>query len=73
MSRSLMDFILEQIETKVEFFEAYDLKSLERKIAERMDINKALLLDVHTVTHQTVFDPNADKMLYTAVVHFKRK
>jgi hypothetical protein len=68
-----MDFILEQIETIVEFFEAYDLRTLERKIEERMDINKALLLDVHTVSHQTVFDPNAGKMLYTAVVHFKKK
>jgi hypothetical protein len=68
-----MDFILDKIENKVEFFEAYDLKALERKIEEQIDNNKALLLTVHTIQHQVVFDPNAGKMLYSAVVHFKTK
>lgn len=68
-----MDFILEKMETKVEFFAAYDLKKLEQDIAERIDINKALLLDVHAVHHQVTFDPNSNKMLYTATVHFKVK
>jgi len=68
-----MQFTLEQIETKVEFFEAYDLVTLERKIEEQIQNNKALLLDVQAVSHQTTYNPSLNKMLYTAVVHFKRK
>ncbi|WP_195574426.1 DUF2536 family protein [Paenibacillus sp. 1001270B_150601_E10] len=66
-------FILENMETKIELYEAYDLKTLERKIEEQIEINKALLLDVHHIQHQVTFDPNRNKMLYTAVVHFKGK
>jgi hypothetical protein len=69
----ILDFILETIETKIEFFEAYDLKTLERKIEEQINNNKALLLNVHAVQHQVTFDPNAGKMLYTASVHFRVK
>lgn len=68
-----MNFSLDRIETKIEFFEAYDLRALERKIDEQIINNKALLLDVHAIQHHAVFDPNAGKMLYSAVVHFKVK
>ncbi|WP_028547537.1 YrzA family protein [Paenibacillus sp. UNC451MF] len=68
-----MQFSLDRIDNKIEFFEAYDMKTLERKIAEQIDNNKALLLDVHAIDHQVVFDPNIGKMLYSAVVHFKAK
>jgi len=68
-----LDFILDKIEAKVEFFQGYDLKALERQIEQHIDLNKALLLEVHSVQHQVTFDPNANKMLYTALVHFKLK
>ncbi|RXZ76716.1 DUF2536 family protein [Paenibacillaceae bacterium] len=68
-----MDFILDKMDTKIEFFEAYSLKTLEAQIDQQVQINKALLLDVHAIQHQTVFDPAREKMLYTAVVHFKTK
>jgi hypothetical protein len=68
-----MDFKLDLIETKIEFFEAYDLKTLERKIDEQIENNRALLLDVYSINHHVVFDPNAGRMLYSAVVHFKAK
>lgn len=66
-----MDLILQSMEDKIECFEAYDLKLLERKIEEQIENNKALLLKVHSISHQVVFDPNAGKLLYTAIVHFK--
>ena len=69
----MMDFRLDRIENKIEFFQAYDLKTLEKKINEQIDNNKALLLGVTPIQHHTVFDPNAGKMLYSAVVHFKAK
>ncbi len=68
-----MEFRLDLIETKIEFFEAYDLKTLERQIDQQIEINKALLLDVHSVTHQATFNPLSEKMHYSAVVHFKAK
>jgi hypothetical protein len=68
-----MDFLLDRIDNKIEFFQAYDLKTLEKKINEQIDNNKALLLDVYAIQHHIVFDPNAGKMLYSAVVHFKVK
>ncbi|MFB0847233.1 YrzA family protein [Paenibacillus oleatilyticus] len=68
-----MSFTLDRIENKIEFFEAYDLKTLEVKIDAQIENNKALLLDVFSISHQVVFDPNAGKMLYSAVVHFKVK
>ncbi|MBP1962176.1 YrzA family protein [Paenibacillus aceris] len=66
-----MDFILDRIENKIEFFQAYDLKTLEKHINEQIDNNKALMLGVYAIQHHTTFDPNAGKMLYSAVVHFK--
>ncbi|WP_025851485.1 YrzA family protein [Paenibacillus ehimensis] len=68
-----MSFTLDKIENKIEFFEAYDAKTLEAKIDAQIENNKALLLDVFSISHQVVFDPNAGKMLYSAVVHFKAK
>ncbi|RBW70458.1 YrzA family protein [Bacillus taeanensis] len=68
-----MGFSLERIEDKVELFEARDLSTLERKINEQIDINKALLLQVYHVSHNVYTDPNDGKPLYTAVIHFKAK
>ncbi|MCR8635670.1 MULTISPECIES: YrzA family protein [Paenibacillus] len=68
-----MEFILDKMETKIEFFEAYDLKTLERKMEEQINMNKALMLDVYSVQHNVTFDPNRNKMLYTALVHYKVK
>ncbi|NOU94500.1 DUF2536 family protein [Paenibacillus sp. LMG 31456] len=68
-----MEFILDKMETKIEFFEAYDLTTLERKMEEQINMNKALLLDVHSVQHHVTFDPNRNKMLYTALIHYKVK
>ncbi|HZG86085.1 DUF2536 family protein [Paenibacillus sp.] len=68
-----MGFMLDKIEDKVEFVEAFDLKTLEKRIDEQIEINKALLLSVHNVQHQATFHPLHNKMLYTAVVHFKAK
>ncbi|MFD6841981.1 DUF2536 family protein, partial [Bacillus cereus] len=51
-----MSFTFEMLEDKVEFFEAGDLASLERKISEQIDNNKALMLEVHHISHQMVMD-----------------
>ncbi|MDO7907594.1 DUF2536 family protein [Paenibacillus sp. JX-17] len=66
-----MNITLDTIQDKVEFHQAYDLKALERTIEERIEMNKALLLKVHSVQHQAVFDPVRNKLQYSAVVHFK--
>ncbi|AJY77308.1 YrzA family protein [Paenibacillus beijingensis] len=68
-----MNISLERIEDKIEFFEAFDLRTLEKKIEEQIEINKALLLGVHAVQHQAVFHADRGKMMYSAVVHFKAK
>jgi hypothetical protein len=68
-----MSFSLDRIEHKIEFFEAYDLKTLEAKNGVQVDNNKALLLDVFSISHQVVFDPRAEKMLYSAVVHIRAR
>lgn len=68
-----MVFKIERIEDKVEFFEAFDLKRLEKMIDEQIENNKALMLSVHSVQHQALLDPNTAKRLYSAVVHFKAK
>lgn len=67
-----MDFKFDLIEDKIEFFESNDLKTLERKVNEQIDNNKALLLTVHTVSHQMHVDENG-RPFYSAVVHFKAK
>lgn len=68
-----MQFSLEQIDDKIEFFEANDLVSLEKKIQEKIDHNRAILLEVHHVSHTVVLDPKTNKPYFSAVVHFKRR
>lgn len=68
-----MEISLSRIENKIEFFEAQDLRTLEIKINDQIENNKALMLDVFTLSHQVVFNPLTNKMHYSAVVHFKAK
>ncbi|NSL50205.1 YrzA family protein [Calidifontibacillus erzurumensis] len=68
-----MEFKLDVIEDKIEFFEAYDLKTLEKKINEQIENNKAILLTVHSVQHQSHILDESGRTYYTAVVHFKLK
>lgn len=68
-----MVFKIERIEDKVEFFEAAELKRLEKMIDEQIENNKALMLCVNSVQHHVVIDPTTGKRLYSAVVHFKAK
>jgi hypothetical protein len=68
-----MEFRLERIEDKIEFFEADNIKKLERAIDEQIENNKVLLLHVHGISHQVIIDPNSGKRVYTAAVHFKAK
>ena len=68
-----MDFRLDLLENKIEYFEALSLKELENVIAQQVDNNKALMLEPHSISHQTTFHPIREKMLYSAVVHFKIK
>lgn len=60
------------IHDKVEFFEAADVKTLEKKINEQIEQNKALMLEVHHVSHQMHVTENGQRF-YSAVVHFKAK
>lgn len=60
------------IQDKVEFFEAADLTTLEKKINEQIEQNKALMLEVHHVSHQMHVMENGQRF-YSAVVHFKAK
>lgn len=68
-----MEFSLDLLETKVEFFEASDLMTLETLIERAIEMNKALMLDVHAVSHQMAFNPRTEKPHYSAVVHFRIK
>ncbi|WP_145052968.1 DUF2536 family protein [Paenibacillus xylanexedens] len=65
-----MEISLDMIKDKVECLQAYDLNELERKIEDRIGINKALMLRVKQVQHQVTYHPILNKMLYSAVVHF---
>ncbi|ESU30695.1 hypothetical protein G3A_20790 [Bacillus sp. 17376] len=65
-----MNFQFDLIEDKVEFFEAIDLKTLEQKINKQIEINKAIMLTVHHVSHQMHLDDKG-RLFYSAVVHFK--
>ncbi|MFK2824448.1 DUF2536 family protein [Bacillus sp. B190/17] len=67
-----MLFQLDLIEDKIELFEAGDLVSLEKKIAEKVEQNRAILLGVHSVSHQMQIDTDGRRH-YSAVVHFKMK
>jgi hypothetical protein len=68
-----VSFTFEMLEDKVEFFEAVNLVSLEKKINEQIDNNKALMLEVHHISHQMIMDPESKRPYYSAVVHFKLK
>ncbi|WP_096201384.1 YrzA family protein [Bacillus sp. FJAT-45350] len=68
-----MGIQLERIHDKVEFFETANLQSLEKKINEQIDINKALLLEVHSISHQVFPNPKTGQPIYSAVVHFRAK
>ncbi|PEA56482.1 hypothetical protein CON64_03485 [Bacillus pseudomycoides] len=68
-----MSFTFEMIEDKVEFFEAASLALLEKKINEQIDNNKALMLEVHHISHQMMMDSESKRPYYSAVVHFKLK
>ncbi|MCM3663908.1 YrzA family protein [Mesobacillus subterraneus] len=67
-----MEFHFDLIEDKVEFFEAVDLKTLEKKVNKQIEINKAIMLSVHHVSHQMHIDEKG-RLFYSAVVHFKAK
>lgn len=67
-----MNISFDLIQDKVEFFEATDLATLEKKINEQIEQNKALMLEVHHVSHQMHVTENGQRF-YSAVVHFKAK
>jgi hypothetical protein len=67
-----MNLQLDLIEDKVEFFEAENLKTLEENIQSRIEINKAIMLQVHSVSHQ-MHVSDEGRRFYSAVVHFKLK
>jgi hypothetical protein len=67
-----MNFQFELIEDKVEFFEANNLKTLQKKIESQIDENRAILLSVQSVSHQMHVNENG-QTYFTAVVHFKKK
>ncbi|HEO8419814.1 DUF2536 family protein [Niallia sp. FSL W8-0635] len=67
-----MNIQLEMIEDKVEFFEGDSIKTVEKKINEKIEVNKSILLSVHSVSHQVTILDNG-RPYYTAVVHFKMK
>ncbi|WP_110111426.1 YrzA family protein [Bacillus sp. CGMCC 1.16541] len=66
-----MNFQIDFIKDKVEFFESTDLRDLEKQITEKIEQNKAILLEVESVSHQMSVDYNHGKRYYSAVVHFK--
>ncbi|HJV47303.1 MAG TPA: YrzA family protein [Bacillota bacterium] len=68
-----MEFKLDRIEDKIEFFESDNLRKLEKSIDEQIENNKVLLLSVHAVNHQVLIDPISGRRVYSAVVHFKAK
>ncbi len=67
-----MNFQLELIEDKIEFFEAHNLKTLQKKIESQVEENRAILLGVHSVSHQMHVSEDG-QTYFTAVVHFKKK
>ncbi|WLR49945.1 YrzA family protein [Bacillus tianshenii] len=68
-----MQIKLDRIEDKIEFFEAGTLKELEKKVNEKVEQNQAILLQVHSVSHQSHVDYESGRTYFTAVVHFKAK
>ncbi|MBP3951364.1 DUF2536 family protein [Bacillus suaedae] len=68
-----MSLQLDRMEDKIECFETDNIKALERQIAEQIEINKVLLLQVHSVHHSVYIHPRTEQPIYTATVHFKAK
>lgn len=60
------------IEDKIEFFEAADLETLEKKINMQIEVNKAIMLRVHSISHQMHVNEEGKKY-FSAAVHFKLK
>ncbi len=73
MEEETVHIDLERIEDKIECFEANDLQILEQKINQKIDINKALLLEVANIHYQVPCIQKNDQPYYTALVHFKAK
>jgi hypothetical protein len=67
-----MNFQIDLIEDKVEFFDATDLRELEKKIEVKIEENKMILLGVHSVSHQ-MHVTDKGQTYFTAAVHFKLK
>ncbi|MDQ0231553.1 DUF2536 family protein [Metabacillus malikii] len=65
-----MNFKLDILKDKVEFFEATSIKELEKRINEKIEQNQAILLSVSSVSHQMHITDDG-KRFYSAVVHFK--
>jgi hypothetical protein len=63
---------LDLFDDKVEFFEAESIKKLEEKIQSQIAENKAIMLEVHSVSHQ-MYVSEEGRRFYSAAVHFKRK
>lgn len=63
---------LDLIQDKIEFFEAESLKILEQQIQTQIEINKAIMLHVHSVSHQ-MYVSEEGRRFYSAVVHFALK
>lgn len=64
-----MSFTFEMLEDKVEFFEVR-LSFFRTKISEQIDNNKALMLEVHHISHQMVMDPESKRPYYSACCSF---
>jgi hypothetical protein len=65
-----MNFQLDIIKDKIELFEAQTIKELEKKINDQIVHNQAILLSVHSVSHQMHVTEEGHRF-YSAVVHFK--
>lgn len=68
-----MQIHLDQIQDKIECFQATTLKELEKKMNEQIENNKVLLLEVANIQYQVYADPKTSFPLFTAIVHFKAK
>lgn len=67
-----MDFQLDILKDKVEFFEADTIKNLEKQIQQQIEVNRSILLEVHNVSYQ-MHAAEDGRRLYSAAVHFKAK
>jgi hypothetical protein len=65
-------FKLDFIRDKAEFYEAESIKELEKKINEQIEVNKAILLELHSLSHQ-MHVTEEGRRFYSAAAHFKAK